>query len=306
MRLIQYRRDGARRVGSMTDEGRVLELVADSALDAIRKTLAGDTVLPAGPTLDFDDLVLLPPLDVPDNPWAFQLWGAGVTHKRSADAREEESVAATGAEANIYDRMYQTGIDGGKPDTPPGSKPEIFFKANGHQVCAPGEPFEKCATARRLAPEPELVAWFVSHEGRPHLVGYSGGNDFSDQGWESDNALYLGHAKVQDRFCSVGPILVAPELIDVDEVCLTCRVFRDDQVVQDPGPLKTGGRHMAHSIANLIWHCFDHRAIRDDEVRALFMGTSAVFAEAVEPGDRIEIAYDSGLGTLVNGVVDAD
>src|SRR6266852_4191835 len=52
------------------------------------------------------EVVLLPPLDQQE------IWGAGVTYKRSREARERESVGA----ARFYDQVYSA------------QRPELFFK----------------------------------------------------------------------------------------------------------------------------------------------------------------------------------
>src|SRR5688500_9566726 len=55
---------------------------------------------------------LLPPLE------AQEVWAAGVTYRRSREARMEESEQA----ADVYDRVYQA------------ERPELFFKATAHRV----------------------------------------------------------------------------------------------------------------------------------------------------------------------------
>ncbi len=290
-------------------DGVALDVTArHSDLDSVYRLFQTDADLASidGDAVNPDDFEYLPPVDQPDNPWAFQLFGAGVTHRRSADARDAETSAHWGRKVDFYDKMYQAGVTGGRPavgDT--GAKPEIFYKGNGHQVAAHASPLEATTLARRLAPEPEVVAYFMPDtDGAPRLIGYSGGNDFSDQGWETENPLYLFHAKVQDRLAALGPVFVTADDagLDVHEIDVRCRIFRDGAMVMDSGPLKTGEHHMAHSIANLQWHLFHHRALRPDEVRCLYLGTTAVFPATVEAGDTIQIDYGSGLGTLRNPV----
>ncbi len=266
-------------------------------------------VAPGEGNPDSCEYSLLPPIDQPENPWAFQLWGAGVTHKRSADAREEEALSHLGRSIDIYDRMYVAGVDGGRPESGEvGAKPEIFFKGNGNQVVGSGGELKVAELSRRLSPEPELVAFFVGDAGgAPTLIGFAGGNDFSDQGWETENPLYLVHAKVQDGLASLGPVFVSADdpTLNVEEVHLRCRVSRSGQVLMDSDDLTTGSVAMSHSLENLAFHLFHNRAIQPDEVRGLYLGTSAVFPESASSGDLITIEYDSGLGTLWNSVVNA-
>ena len=251
--------------------------------------------------------ILLLPIDQPRNPWAFQLWGAGVTHKRSADAREEEAIQVSGARVNFYDKIYQAGVTGGTPSKgQEGAKPEIFFKGTGFHCVPHNGNLERAANSIRLSPEPEVVAFFMAGStGIPTLVGFSGGNDFSDQGWESENPLYLTHAKVQDGMASLGPNFVTSDFqgFDIEEIQLECKVYRKGQIIMDSGLLKTGQKNMAHSLENLAIHLFNHRRIRADEVRGLFLGTSAVFSIPLEINDEISITYDSGLGKLANKLI---
>lgn len=266
---------------------------------------------------------LLPPIDVPSNPYAFSLWGAGVTHLRSAKAREEEARAVSGRPASFYDLMYEEGLRGGKPKKPPGSRPEIFSKADGYYTVGPNGAVRIAPTAKRCVPEPEVVSYYMAprEKGGPRplyiygealgpktggwtRIGYTLGNDFSDQGWESENPLYLPHAKVQWGLAAIGPVFVTVDdpLFDPHEVAIRCRVLRGKDVLQDSGALRTGEKHMAHSLKNLEFHLFDNRPLRPGEIRGLYWGTSAVFKIPVKSGDRIEIEASSGLGVLRNPV----
>lgn len=291
---------------------------------------------------------LLPAVDVHSNPYAFSLWGAGVTHLRSAQAREKEAKAVRGKPATYYDLIYQAGVRGGKPRNIPGSRPEIFFKSDGYYTVGPNQSLMVAPTAKRCVPEPEIVSFYRSTgpgdgtyiygEAQPGLlstlfsdrpfvrssvrpkfsppkmrgkytqlierIGYTLGNDFSDQGWESENPLYLPHAKVQMGLASIGPVFVTADdpLFDHREIAIRCRVFRGGKVVQDSGALRTGEKHMSHSLENLEFHLFDNRPLRPGEVRGLFWGTNAVFRCPVLPSDRIDIEASSGLGVLKNPV----
>ena len=251
---------------------------------------------------------LLAPIDLPENPYAFTLWGAGVTHLRSAKAREEESKAVRGRPASFYDLMYRAGLEAGKPRIVPGARPEIFFKSDGYYAVGPNRCVRIAPTAIRCVPEPEVVSYYrhfvAGRRGGIERIGFTLGNDFSDQGWESENPLYLPHAKVQWGLAAIGPVFVTSDdpWFDPREVAIRCHVFRGTSVLQDSGSLRTGEKHMAHSLANLEFHLFDNRPLRPGEIRGLFWGTSAVFKIALKKGDRIEIVASSGLGMLRNDV----
>src|SRR5271165_5440102 len=78
---------------------------------------------------------LLPPLD------AQEVWAAGVTYKRSREARERESEGA----ARFYDLVYRA------------DRPELFFKATPRRVVGTHDLVQVRKDARWSVPEPELA-----------------------------------------------------------------------------------------------------------------------------------------------------
>src|SRR5207253_7736042 len=124
-------------------------LHADAPADLAASLLGGPT-----PDAALRDVKLLPPLDQQE------VWAAGVTYKRSREARERESAGA----ARFYDLVYTA------------ARPELFFKATPHRVAGPGTPVRVRADSRWSVPEPEF-ALVLSPQLR--LVGYTIGNDMS-------------------------------------------------------------------------------------------------------------------------------
>src|SRR5438270_12652894 len=98
------------------------------------------------------DLTLLPPID------AQEVWAAGVTYKRSQEARERESAGA----ARFYDLVYTA------------ARPELFFKATPHRVVGPGERVRVRRDSRWSVREAELALVLSL---RLKLVGYTISND---------------------------------------------------------------------------------------------------------------------------------
>src|SRR5262249_1539620 len=82
-----------------------------------------------------------------------EIWAAGVTSKRSQEARERESVGA----AQFYDLVYSA------------PRPELFFKAPAYRVSGPGDRVHIRRDSKWSVPEPEL-ALVISP--RMKLVGY--------------------------------------------------------------------------------------------------------------------------------------
>src|SRR5207247_3455194 len=111
-----------------------------------------------------EDVTFLAPID------RQEVWAAGVTYKRSQEARERESAGA----ARLYDLVYSA------------DRPELFFKANPHRVSGPGERVHIRRDSKWNVPEPEL-ALVISP--RLELVGYTIGNDMSSGRIERENPL---------------------------------------------------------------------------------------------------------------------
>src|SRR6516164_2303481 len=85
-----------------------------------------------------------------------EVWAAGVTYKRSEEARVEES-----ATPDIYSRVYRA------------ERPELFFKANPRRVSGPDEPIVVRSDSTWDVPEPEVALVINAHA---EIVGYTVGN----------------------------------------------------------------------------------------------------------------------------------
>ncbi len=129
-----------------------------------------------------------PPVDVQE------IWAAGVTYERSRDGRIDESV-----DGSIYDRVYVA------------ERPELFLKATAARVVGPGEPVGIRADSEWDVPEPELGLVVNS---QAELFGYVVGNDMSSRSIEGANPLYLPQAKLYDRSCALGAVIVPSWLVD--------------------------------------------------------------------------------------------
>src|SRR5262249_57489067 len=105
-----------------------------------------------------------------------EVWAAGVTYRRSEEARVEES-----GTPDIYTRVYSA------------ERPELFFKANARRVAGPDQPIHVRKDSTWDVPEPELAVVVNAHA---EVVGYTIGNDVSSRSIEGDNPLYLPQAKV--------------------------------------------------------------------------------------------------------------
>ncbi len=119
-----------------------------------------------------------------------EVWGCGVTYRRSADFREEG--------LGIYDRIYEA------------DRPELFYKASPSRSVGPHAPIGRRRDSQFTAAEPE-VALVVSSGG--DILGFTIANDVSAWDIERDNPLYLPQSKIYAGCFSFGPAVVTPDEI---------------------------------------------------------------------------------------------
>ena len=211
------------------------------------------------------------------------VWAAGVTFRRSRDARLEES---RGLDA--YDKVYLA------------ERPELFLKALPGTARGPGQPIGVRADSTWDVPEPELA---VVADRRGQILGYTIGDDVSSRSIEGENPLYLPQAKLYRGSCALGPCLVPvgeapqPEAMEIGLVIERdgAELFRDRCSVAD----------MRRSLPELVDWLWRGQDLPLGAV--LLTGTSIVPPPelSLRPGDRVAITI-TGLGTLTNPVEPVD
>jgi 2-dehydro-3-deoxy-D-arabinonate dehydratase len=234
----------------------------------VRSALAGDAGVPVA------DVSFLPPLDHQE------VWAAGVTYKRSKQAREEESQGA----ARFYELVYAA------------ARPELFFKATPRRVVGPGDLVRIRSDARWSVPEPEL-ALVVSPDLR--IVGYTIGNDMSSRDIEGENPLYLPQAKVYTGSCALGPVItLAGRLPPLEQTTIRLTISRGGAVVFDGSTTLAA---MARTFEDLVSWLGRDNSFPDGVI--LLTGTGIVPPDTftLAAGDVIVIDV-TGIGTLRNTV----
>ncbi|MCS6849822.1 MAG: fumarylacetoacetate hydrolase family protein [Gemmataceae bacterium] len=209
-----------------------------------------------------------------------EVWAAGVTYKRSREARERESAGA----GRFYDLVYSA------------PRPELFFKANPHRVAHPGEAVRIRRDSRWSVPEPELALVLSP---RLKIVGYTVGNDMSARDIEGENPLYLPQAKVYDRSCALGPVVaLADAMPPVAEVSIGMTIDRGGRRVFE-GQVSLSS--MARSLAELVDWLGREASFPDGVI--LLTGTGIVPPDdfALATGDVVSIDI-TGIGRLTNVV----
>ena len=209
-----------------------------------------------------------------------EVWGAGVTYRRSQDARIEESDFSAQAYAHVYEA----------------ERPELFFKATPRRCVGPGGLLRLRSDSRWSVPEPEL-ALLLDSSGR--IAGYTIGNDLSSRDIEGENLLYLPQAKIWDGCCALGPAIV-PALPEVDlrNASIEISIRRDGQTLFT-GQTSVG--QMQRSFEELAAHLFRDQAFPFGVY--LLTGTGIVPDDelALAHGDIVEIEIE-GIGILSNPV----
>ena len=219
------------------------------------------------------DYRLLAPID------GQEVWAAGVTYRRSAQAREDES-----KQSGIYDRVYAA------------ERPELFFKATASRTVGSGGNVYIRSDSHWNVPEPELAV-LVGPGGT--ILGYTVGNDVSSRDIEGANPLYLPQAKVYARCCGLGPaIVLARDVADAQSLPIHLRIERQGAVAFSGD---TSTANLKRSPDALV------RYLMLDNVfpQGVFLltGTGIVPDDAftLQAGDAVSISID-GIGTLRNGI----
>ena len=130
----------------------------------------------------------------PGHPHALRVWLAGVTHEVSAKLREIEAQQATGEAINVYDQKYRESVRrrGGPNCSPRASRTPVV----GH-----GQPITRPGDTQRLVPETELVSVYgLTRQGRLERLGYTGGNDATDNGIEGRQSPQLAPSQKLGRW----------------------------------------------------------------------------------------------------------
>ena len=239
----------------------------DAATESDRLTLKKLDVAPAENVPH-----LLTPIDAPE------VWGCGVTYKRSADMRDDDS------EQDIYSRVYHA------------DRPEIFFKATPARCVGPNGFIGIRSDSTLTATEPEL-AYVLDSDGE--IVGYTLCNDVSAWDIERDNPLYLPQSKVFYGCCALGPMFVTPsEIDDPYNLDMRCTVLRGEETLYEGG--------VNTSQINWKFEQLTEFLMRDNPIpfgTVVSTGTGIIVPNdlPLAAGDVVEIEID-GFGTLSNPV----
>lgn len=245
-----------------------LQLTAAEMRDVLQRIDTGAESMP------LSDVTLRAPID------AQEVWAAGVTYKRSRDARMEEST-----EEDVYERVYDA------------DRPEIFFKATPNRVAGPSEPVAVRGDSGWDVPEPEVVLVLNAHG---EIVGYTIGNDVSSRAIEGDNPLYLPQAKLYSRSAALGPsIVTADEIANPNDLAIDIDIRRGAESRYRDATSTSRMHRTFDDLASYLFRCNEFPA-----GAFLMTGTGLVPPSdfTLEEGDEVTISIDR-IGSLTNAVI---
>lgn len=281
MQIVRFRSSSGRAALAVAQEGRIsaplqapystldelLRLPVDELHESLRRATATSARVE---TAD-----LLAPID-----GGTEVWAAGVTYKRSEEARLEESDTP-----DIYTKVYSA------------ARPELFFKATPRRVAGPGGPVAVRADSTWDVPEPELALVVNAYA---EIIGYTIGNDVSSRSIEGENPLYLPQAKVYLGCCALGPgITPVWDVPDPYGLSIRMRIERAGRLLWQG---ETSTRALKRRFEDLVAYLLREDDFTDGVV--LCTGTALVpdVPFTLQAGDVVEIGIER-LGVLRNVVV---
>jgi 2-dehydro-3-deoxy-D-arabinonate dehydratase len=208
-----------------------------------------------------------------------EVWASGVTYRRSATARVEESSVG-----DVYELVYEA------------QRPELFLKAPAWRVGPPGAPLRIRADSTWDVPEPELA---LVIDARGEIVGYLAADDLSSRSIEGANPLYLPQAKIYDDSLGLsGTIVLARDAPNPTSAAIELEIHRDGERVFAGD---TSVSEMKRGLDELVAALFLELSFPAGAV--LLTGTGVVPPDefTLADGDRVRIAVE-GVGVLEHAI----
>lgn len=242
-----------------------------------------------GGRLSYDELDRAPAEDAPHLRMPVhppEVWGFGVTYKRSAEARDADVARTMDSSASIYDRVYHS------------DRPECFFKATPPRCAGPHGPIGIRSDSRLTATEPEL-AYVLGAE--REIVGYTICNDVSAWDLERDNPLYLPQSKIFAGCCALGPVItLAADGPDPYNLEIACRIIRGSELLYSDS---TNSGRIGRTYDELNEYLYRDNPVPMGTVVSTGTGIMVPNEHNLVAGDIVEIEIES-IGILSNPAVD--
>lgn len=287
MRIIRYVKGSEKQLAAVTNDNEAVDLPYSDFMSMVAEARSLNRtpfeivkqIVEEGEKQAFDSLELTTPIDAPE------VWAAGVTYKKSKEARNYEATQGKLDAETFYDKVYDA------------ERPEIFFKSTAARTVGPNDPVYLRSDSNWQIPEPEL-GLVIDKDGT--VLGYTAGNDMSCRDIEGENPLYLPQAKVWKNSCSIGPSILLKEAVaDPYDFQIICRIYRDEELTFE-GDAQVN--QLKRKLEELVHYLTLDNDIFDGTV--LLTGTCVVPPNdfTLQENDRIEIEIP-GIGVLNNPVL---
>jgi 2-dehydro-3-deoxy-D-arabinonate dehydratase len=221
---------------------------------------------------------LLAPIDPPE------VWGAGITYRRSAEYYTEHDTGSGHRGKGIYDHVYES------------ARPELFFKGSAARSVGPHAPVGLRGDSKLTAVEAELAV-VIGAGGA--IVGVTVGNDLSAWDIERDNPLFLPQSKIFQGSFAFGPVIATRSTVpDPHALTIRCVIERAGKPLYD-GRASTGD--LKRRCEELVDWLGRYNPIPPGTVLSTGTGILVPDEHGLQPGDVVTITIDP-IGTLRNPV----
>jgi 2-dehydro-3-deoxy-D-arabinonate dehydratase len=221
---------------------------------------------------------LLAPLEPPE------VWGAGITYRRSREYYSEHDTGQAHRGKGIYDYVYEA------------ERPELFYKGSAARSVGPHGAVGLRGDSKLTAVEAELAVVVGVGGG---IVGYTVGNDLSAWDIERENPLFLPQSKIFQGSFAFGPVIATPSSIpDPHALTIRCTIERGARRLFD-GQASTGD--LKRRCEELVDWLGRYNPVPPGSVLSTGTGILVPDECALAPGDVVSITID-GIGTLRNSV----
>jgi 2-dehydro-3-deoxy-D-arabinonate dehydratase len=293
MKLLQfYLPEKGQRVGILKDD-EVLDITStglESTLELIERSIhegtSVDKIASAQKTVgtySYKSLNIVPDKSKPHlliPIYPPEVWGCGVTYKRSAEMRDEDTTGKRG----IYDYVYSA------------PRPELFFKATSARCSGPNDFIGIRSDSNLTAAEPELA--YILGKGK-EIIGFTVCNDVSAWDIERENPLYLPQSKIFYGCCALGPVIsLNSEIANPYVLDISCRIIRDKEVIFSGEINSSKIKRTFDELTDFL--CRDNPTLPGT---VMTTGTGIMIPNdyALAPNDIVEIDIE-GIGKLSNPV----
>jgi 2-dehydro-3-deoxy-D-arabinonate dehydratase len=293
MKILQfYLPEKGQRVGLLKD-GKVFDITSSSiksTIELLEQAISKKTTIDEIVNLQtivgefsYESLNIMsdkskPHLLLPINPP--EVWGCGVTYKRSAEMRDEDTTGAKG----IYDHVYFA------------ERPELFFKATSSRCSGPNDYINIRSDSVLTAAEPEL-AYILGKD--KEIIGYTVCNDVSAWDIERENPLYLPQSKIFYGCCALGPVIsLCSEIKNPYNLDITCKIIRNGKTIFSGEINSSQIKRKFEELTEFL--CRDN-PILPGTVMTTGTGIMVPNDYALEPDDIVEIGIEN-IGKLSNPV----